>query len=89
MFGSKITSLIHISIVSLFPFITLSFAKNCSINSFHKIIYKDNAKKVLFNKLCKKINKIFNQKNPKKSNKKHLQANGLKGLEETFTNNGI
>jgi len=40
----KTTSFIHISIVSLFPFITLSFAKHCSINNFHKIIFKDNAK---------------------------------------------
>jgi hypothetical protein len=34
--------------------------------------------------------KISNQKKEKKeSKKKHLQANGFKGLEKTFTNNGV
>jgi hypothetical protein len=41
---SKITSFLHISIVSLFPFITFSFAKDCSISNFHKTMSKDSTK---------------------------------------------
>jgi hypothetical protein len=41
---SKITSFIHISIVSLFPFITFSFVKDYCISNFHKTMSKDNTK---------------------------------------------
>jgi hypothetical protein len=51
-------------------------------------MFKNNAKK--FNKICKNSNKIFNQKKEKKARKKkHLQANGFKGLKKTFTNDGV
>jgi hypothetical protein len=63
----KTTSFIHISIVSLFPLITFSFVEDCSIGSFNKIMSKDNAK-------------INQKKERKKWKKKHLQANGFKGL---------
>jgi hypothetical protein len=32
---------------------------------------------------------LIKRKKRKKAKKKHLQANGFKGLEKTFTNNGV
>jgi hypothetical protein len=48
-------------------------------------------KKLFFNKLCKNSNNKFNQKreSKRKQKKMHLQANRSKGLEKTFTNNGV
>jgi hypothetical protein len=42
-------------------------------------------KTIFFNKLWKNSNQIYNQM----KEKKHLQANGFKGLKNTFTNNGV
>jgi hypothetical protein len=32
---------------------------------------------------------LLKKKERKKAKEKHLQANGFKGLEKTFTNNGV
>ncbi len=69
--SSKTTSFIHISIVSLFPFIIFLFAKDCSIGSFHKTMSKDNAKNNYSStNYAKNSNKISNQKKEKKKSGK-------------------
>jgi hypothetical protein len=77
--SSKTTSFIHISIVSLFPLITFSFVENCSIGSFHKTMSKDNIEN---NYSSTNYVKIIIKFLIKKNKKKHLQANGFKGLEK-------
>jgi len=52
-------------------------------------MFKNNAKKIFFNKLCKNSNKIFNQKKEKKVREKKTFTNGFKGLKNTFTDNGV
>ncbi len=69
----------------LFPFITFSFAKDCSISNFHKIVSKDNTKNNYSSTNYAKKNLIRR----KKEKKKDLQTNGFKGSKKTFTNNGI
>jgi len=73
----KTTSFTHISIVSLFPLIIFSFAEDCSISNFHKIMSKDNVENN-FNNPFKNSNKISNQKKKKNESKK-----------KTFTSNGV
>jgi hypothetical protein len=88
---SKTTSFIHISIVSLFPLITFSFAEDRSIGRFNKIMSKDNAKNNYSStNYAKIIIKFLIKRNEKmKVKKKHLQANGFKGFKKTFVNNGV
>jgi len=74
----------------LFPFITFSFAKDYSIDSFHKIESKDNAVNNYSSiNYVKILIKILIKRKKEKPKKKHLHANGFKGLEKTFTNNGV
>jgi len=90
--SSKTTSFIHISIVSLFPLITFSFVEDCSIDSFHKTMSKDNVENDYSSTNYAKIIIKFvmkRKKKRKKAKKMHLQTNGFKGLEKTFTNNGV
>jgi hypothetical protein len=46
-------------------------------------------KKLFFNKLCKTKKKNHQKKEKNKNKKMHLNANGFKGLEKTFTNNRV
>ncbi len=69
--SSKTTSFIHISIVSLFLFITFSFTKDCSIGSFYKTMSKNNVKNNYSSTNYAKILIKFLIKRKKKRSKKN------------------
>jgi hypothetical protein len=89
------SSFIEISIVSIFPITTFSFAEDCSISSFHKNISGGNKG----TRLTDNFKFFHKQKRKQKSNihkglgfrKNIYKNNGFKGevLKKTFTNNGV
>jgi hypothetical protein len=84
--SSRITSFINTSTVSLFPLIIFSFAKNCSINNFHKNMSKNNVenKSPIYNFFLEWTNQIIlvNKRFFKKWNNVFYKQWGLRCREK-------